>query len=112
VNDSPKHNELPLPDYDHIPLGTLPSRISGLDQDGINQLLAFEREHGNRLPVIQVLESRLGQLHDGAQPTAATGTDTPEVDATAIGSPVSPQTQGPPVNAPAHGVPGNPSQPR
>jgi hypothetical protein len=40
VNDVPQHDELPLPDYDHLPTGTLPTRISGLNEAGLAQLLA------------------------------------------------------------------------
>ncbi|MFC8302600.1 hypothetical protein ACFUCV_02830 [Specibacter sp. NPDC057265] len=36
----PTHDELALPDYDHIPLGTLPSRIHALDDNGVSGLLA------------------------------------------------------------------------
>ena len=112
MNDSLKHNELPLPDFDHIPLGTLQSRISGLDENGISQLLTFEREHGNRLPVVQVLENRLQALRDGAEPSASVPTSMPEVSQGQAGSKVSPATSGPPINPPSHGDPTNPAQPR
>jgi hypothetical protein len=112
MNDSLPHDELPLPDYDHIPLGTLPSRISGLDENGVTQLLTFEREHGNRLPVMQVLENRLQALRDGAEPSAGLPTAMPEVIQGQAGSKVSPATAGPPINPPSHGDPTNPAQPR
>ena len=112
VNDTPQHNELPLADYDHIPSGTLPSRISGLDQGGIEQLLSYERAHGNRLPVVQILEHRLDALKNGAEPSGTTSPSTPEVSRTSTGSPVSPATSGPPINPPSQGVPTNPAQPR
>lgn len=112
MNESLKHNELPLPDYDHIPLGTLPSRISGLDEEGIAQLLAFERAHGNRLPVVQVLENRLKALREGAEPSSSLPTIMPEVSQGETGSKVTPATSGPPINPPSQGVPTNPTQPR
>ncbi|MFF2319026.1 hypothetical protein ACFVTE_22490 [Arthrobacter sp. NPDC058097] len=110
MNDIPGHDELPLADYDHIPSGTLPSRISGLDQGGVGQLLEYERAHGNRLPVVQILEHRLETLKGGAQPSGTSAPDTPEVSRTQTGSKASPETAGPPVNPPPHGVPTNPSQ--
>jgi hypothetical protein len=112
VNDSPKHDELPLPDYDHIPLGNLASHIKALDERGIIQLLSYEHEHGNRLPVTQVLESRLQALRNGAEPTGSIPDQMPEVSEGHTGSQVTPETSGPPINPPSHGVPTNPTQPR
>lgn len=104
---------LPLPDYDHITTGELPSRIHGLDATGVEQLLAFEREHGDRLPIVQVLTHRLQELRDGAEPRGPVLEDSPTTsDGPAGGSRVSPATSGPTINPPSHGVPTNPSQPR
>ena len=114
MNDVPHHDQLPLPDYDHIPLGSLESRIRSLDAAGVNVLLTYEKAHGDRLPVVNVLERRLQALRSGARPTGGDPlADTPEVQhAPPPGSPASPQTQGPPVNPPSQGVPTNPAQPR
>jgi hypothetical protein len=105
--------DLPLPDFDHIPLGTLPSRIAGLDEEGITALVEFERAHGNRVPVLTVLEGRLTQLHNGAEPSGGVPEDLPEVQQTQHDSAVSPETSGrdafPP---PAKSSPMLPSQPR
>jgi len=112
MTDAPNRDELPLPDYDHLPLGTLPSRISGLDEQGVSALLEYETRHGNRLPVVQVLEQRLTALREGAEPSGTVQQDAPEVSAGQAGSKVSPATSGPPVNPPSHGDPTNPAQPR
>lgn len=115
MNDAPHHDELPLPDYDHLPQGALESRVRTLDADGVETLLAYERAHGDRLPVVNVLEQRLEQLRAGAEPTGGDPTaQTPEVaDAPQGGSKVEPKTQGPPQNAPMAGDPTNPpAQPR
>jgi hypothetical protein len=112
MEDMPGHDALPLADYDHIPNGTLPSRISGLDEGGVRQLLEYELAHGNRLPVVQILEHRLEALKAGAEPSGSTSPDTPEVNQAPTGSKVSPATSGPPVNPPSQGVPTNPAQPR
>lgn len=111
-SESPRHEDLPLPDYDHLPLGTLPTRINGLDESGVAQLLEYERAHGDRLPVVQVLENRLDALRNGAEPSGPENPDTPERTSNRHGSPVSPETTGPPVNPPSHGDPTNPAQPR
>ena len=75
--ESLHHDELPLPDYDHLPLGSLEGRIRSLDADGLTALLDYERAHGDRLPVTQLLERRLEAVRGGAElsegsPLAAT----------------------------------------
>jgi hypothetical protein len=96
--EPPAHDELPLPDYDHLPTGSLAARIKPLDAGGVDQLLAYERAHANRLPVVMVLEHRLTELAEGARPTSGDVTaprpETPP--APAAGSTVSPTTSAPP----------------
>ncbi len=74
---SPARSELPLPDYDHLPAGSLEGRIRSLDADGLSTLLAYEQAHGKRLPVTLLLERRLEAVKGGAElssgsPLAAT----------------------------------------
>jgi hypothetical protein len=105
------HHDLPLPDYDDLPLGSLESRVRTLDADGVNRLLEYEKEHGNRLPVVQVLEARAQALVDGAEPTGGSPQGaTPEVGSQGSAEPA--QKEGPPVNPPSQGDPTNPAQPR
>lgn len=112
MNDTPQREDLPLPDYDHLPVGVLSSKIAGLDESGVSRLLDYEQAHGNRLPVVQVLQQRIEALRQGAQPSSGAATETPEVSRTQHGSPVSPETSGPPMNPPSQGTPFNPAQPR
>lgn len=112
MNEIPQHDDLPLPDYDHLPVGVLASKITGLDGTGLQRLLDYERAHGNRLPVVQVLENRLEALRQGAEPSGGVPSASPEVSETSAGSAVSPETSGPPINPPSQGTPFNPSQPR
>ena len=113
MSASHERESLPIPDFDHIPLGTLPSRISALDEGGVQQLLDFEHAHGDRLPVVQVLERRIESLRSGTQPSGAVEQDMPEVTQGSSGSPVSPgTTNAPKINPPSHGDPTNPAQPR
>jgi hypothetical protein len=106
--------DLPLKDYDHLPVGSLTSRIRTLDAGELTTLLDYEKAHANRFQVVRVMESRLAGLENGAQPSGgdpgATGADAPpSADA---GSKASEATSGPPVNPPSHGDPTNPAQPR
>jgi len=105
--------DLPLPDYDHLPLGTLETRLHALDEPGVAALLEHERAHGDRLPVVQLLEARLGRLRGGAEPSGGLPASEPSAGgAPAGGSPVGPATTGPAINPPSHGDPTNPAQPR
>ena len=38
-DDMPEHDTLPLPDYDHLPVSGLASRIRTLDRPGLQTLL-------------------------------------------------------------------------
>ena len=108
------HDQLPLPDYDHLPAEGLTSRIRTLDAAQLETVLQYEREHANRIQVVTVMENRLQSLREGAQPSggdpAAPAADDP-VHARG-GSKVSAATTGPAMNPPSQGDPTNPSQPR
>jgi hypothetical protein len=106
--------DLPLPDYDHLQVGSLTSRIRTLDAEALTTLLSYERAHANRFQVVTVMESRLSGLRAGAQPSGGDpAAPVPEAaGAAAGGSQVSEATSGPPVNPPSHGDPTNPAQPR
>ena len=109
-----EHDQLPLPDYDHLPVDGLTSRIRTLDAAGLETVLEYERAHANRLQVVTIMENRLSALRQGAQPSggdpAAAAADDP-VHA-AGGSKVSEATTGPVMNPPSQGDPTNPAQPR
>ncbi|MBN1097615.1 hypothetical protein JKP76_17200 [Blastococcus sp. TML/C7B] len=106
--------DLPLKDYDHLPVGSLTTRIRSLGVEDLTTLLDYEKAHGNRFQVVRVMESRLSSLRNGAQPSggdpSASGADAPA--APEGGSKASEATSGPPVNPPSHGDPTNPAQPR
>lgn len=106
--------QLPIPDYDHLPVGSLSHRVRALNSDGVAALLEYERSHGNRMPVLQVLQSRLDALASGATPSGgAPDAPAPELaEPPQGGSSVGPATEGPVINPPSHGVPTNPAQPR
>lgn len=106
--------DLPIPDYDHLQVGSLTSRIRTLGADALTTLLSYERAHANRMQVVTVMESRLSGLREGAQPSGGDpSAPTPEsAPAAEGGSKASEATSGPPVNPPSHGDPTNPAQPR
>ena len=105
-------DDLPIPDYDHLALGDLTGRVRSLEAPQLEQLIAFEEEHGARAPVLQVLRARHDQLAAGSQPSS--GDPTPPGTPASAGpdgvgdSKVGAATQGEQVNPAPHGVPGNP----
>lgn len=115
MTDSPAgRDDLPIPDYDHLPLLSLGHRIRSLSEQQLAALLAYEQAHGQRLPVVQIIETRRREVADGAPLSGGDPAGlAPELVTEAAGSTgVSPQTQGPPQNPPSHGDPTNPAQPR
>jgi hypothetical protein len=113
-NATARHEDLPIPDYDHLPIGDLGHRIRSLPADGLEALLAYEGAHGNRLPVVQLLQVRLEEVRGGAELSGGdpTGLAPSLTDTAQGGSTASPQTEGPKINPPSHGDPTNPAQPR
>jgi hypothetical protein len=106
--------DLPIPDYDALPLGDLQNRLRTLDQNQLSTVLDYEREHAARAAVLTIGAARLDELRSGAVPSGG-APDGPRVGSPPPadgGSPVSPQTSGPPINPPSQGVPSNPAQPR
>ncbi|QIZ37669.1 hypothetical protein [Saccharopolyspora sp. ASAGF58] len=100
--------ELPLIDYDNGPVGSLQHRIRSLDGQEIQQLLDYEREHNNRVQVMEILEKRSQELRDGATPSGGAQDDRRvEAEGTAGESPVEPS--GSP--EPRHGIGGLPGKP-
>lgn len=109
----PERAELPLPDYDHLPVGTLHHRIRSLTAEQIQQLIEYENQHGQRLPVLEMLDQRLEQLAAGEVPSEGTQATRPEQPpAPDTGSPVSGDSAAPPAGAPPHGVPDQSGKPK
>ncbi len=104
------HDELPLPDYDHLTLGSLRARMRSLDVVQLHQLLDYERAHADRLPVVTMFENRLRKLSQpGVEPSGGSPqARRPEAAGRPRGgSRVSPATSPDPAPASPHGVPGN-----
>lgn len=110
----PARDDLPLPDYDHLPVGSLTSRIRTLGAADLQTLLDYEKAHANRVQVVTAMQNRLTGLEGGAQPSGGDpAAVTPEAPPPAAGgSKVSGATTGPAMNPPSQGVPTNPAQPR
>jgi hypothetical protein len=105
--------DLPIPDFDHLPVGDLAGRIRTLELDQVNVLIDFELAHAARVPVLQVLGARRDQLTAGATPSGGDPAADPQRPAPPAAPPtVTPATAGPKINPPSQGDPTNPAQPR
>ena len=115
----PDHDELPLPDYDHMTLGSLRGRLRSLDVNELVAVRAYEKAHANRLPVVTMLDNRIAKLSTGESTPSGGASSAPapeqvETAKTPTGdSKVSPATTtAPAINPPSAGDPTNPAQPR
>jgi hypothetical protein len=76
------HDDLPLPDYDHMTLGTLRGRLRSLDMQQLVQLRDYEKSKADRLPVITLLDNRIAKLANGeSTPTGAADSSPTPVNA-------------------------------
>lgn len=57
-----EHRDLPLPDYDHLTLGSLRGRLRSLDVAQLVALRNYEKAKGDRLPVVTMLDNRIAKL--------------------------------------------------
>jgi len=62
---TPATEEPPLPGYDDLSLASLRARLRGLDAPAITAMLAYEKTHARREPVITMLERRLAKITAG-----------------------------------------------
>src|SRR4051794_37833126 len=58
----PSHDELPLPDYDHMTLGSLRGRLRSLTVDELVAIREYEKAHADRLPVLTLVDNRIAKL--------------------------------------------------
>jgi len=112
---APEHNDLPLRDYDHLPLSAVAQRIRSLAADQVGQLLDYERAHAARPAVEQLMQVRRAELRAGAEPTGGreqTGPDWPEPAPERRPADSEPTAAGPPSFPPPHGTPAQPAKPK
>jgi hypothetical protein len=56
----------PIPGYDDLSVPSLRARLRGLDADGVQALLDYEKAHARRDDVITMFERRLSKIEDEA----------------------------------------------
>ncbi len=99
------HVQLPLRDYDELPVGALRHRMRALSSGQVKQLYDHERAHAHRAQVLELLSSRLTELERGATPSEGSQEFVPEAaDHGRRGSPVHPSGSPQSIHPPPHGA--------
>jgi len=61
--DAPaKADELPIPDFDNVSIGSLRARLRSLTVEDLVTLREWEKAHAHRLPVITLLDNRIAKV--------------------------------------------------
>lgn len=71
------HGDLPLPDYDHMTLGSLRGRLRSLTVEELVQVRDYEKAHAHRLPVVTLLDNRIAKLATDAAAEPSPGGEPP-----------------------------------
>ncbi|MCW2543093.1 MAG: uncharacterized protein JWM40_645 [Frankiales bacterium] len=71
------HDDLPLPDYDHMTLGSLRGRLRSLSVEELVQVRDYEKAHAHRLPVVTLLDNRIAKLATDASAEPSPGGEPP-----------------------------------
>jgi hypothetical protein len=101
--DSTPHTP-PLAGYDELSVGDLRHRIRSLSGPQLHELAEWERQHADRVAVLQLIKARQDELDEGAEPTQGDPANTPGRAPAAGGSPVEPQTGAEPTTPSRHGM--------
>jgi hypothetical protein len=80
-----EHGDLPLPDYDHMTLGSLRGRMRSLDLPQLIQIRDYEKAHADRLPIVTMLDNRIAKLANDPTAPLSGGSATAESDVPAKG---------------------------
>jgi hypothetical protein len=68
-------DELPIPDFDNISLGSLRARLRSLSVEQLVVLREWEQAHANRLNVVTTLDNRIAKVGTGSPSSTGAQTD-------------------------------------
>jgi len=71
VGEPESREDLPIPDFDNVSLGSLRGRLRSLSLEQLVILREWEQAHAHRLPVITLLDNRIAKV--SAEQTTANG---------------------------------------
>lgn len=96
----PSHDDLPLPDYDHMTLGSLRGRLRSLTVEQLVQVRDYEKAHADRLPVVTLLDNRIAKLATDAEAGPSAGGQLPVLPSATSEPKVTPAKAATPAKAP------------
>lgn len=73
VETPASRDDLPIPDFDNISIGSLRARLRALSVEDLVVLRQWEEEHANRLNVITTLDNRIAKVASPASGSTAEG---------------------------------------
>ncbi|HET7529504.1 MAG TPA: hypothetical protein VFJ98_00940 [Mycobacteriales bacterium] len=68
VDEPQSHDDLPIPDFDNVSLGSLRGRLRSLSLEQLVVLREWEQAHAHRLPVITLLDNRIAKVSAEQKP--------------------------------------------
>lgn len=77
IPEPESRDDLPIPDFDNISLGSLRSRLRNLSVEQLVILREWEQAHAHRLPVLTALDNRIAKVSAEAYPDATATPATP-----------------------------------
>ena len=76
IAEPQSRDDLPIPDFDNVSLGSLRARLRSLSVEQLVTLREWEQAHGHRLPVMTLLDNRIAKVaHDATTAAYPTETD-------------------------------------
>ncbi|MBV9291048.1 MAG: hypothetical protein JO222_01265 [Frankiales bacterium] len=82
IDEPSSRDDLPIPDFDNISLGSLRARLRSLTLEDLVTLREWEQAHAHRLPVVTLLDNRIAKVSAEQQTAAGNGTAYPSESTT------------------------------
>jgi hypothetical protein len=86
VDEPESREDLPIPDFDNVSLGSLRGRLRSLSLEQLVVLREWEQAHAHRLPVITLLDNRIAKVSAEQTTTNGSGSTYPSEGASATGA--------------------------
>jgi outer membrane biosynthesis protein TonB len=68
IDEPQSRDELPIPDFDNVSLGSLRARLRSLSVEQLVVLREWEQAHAHRLPVMTLLDNRIAKVSAADSP--------------------------------------------
>ena len=86
VDEPESREDLPIPDFDNVSLGSLRGRLRSLSLEQLVVLREWEQAHAHRLPVVTLLDNRIAKVSAEQTTTNGSGSTYPAEGAAGAGA--------------------------